>query len=142
MASEEEYPVLKLLPIAQKFFAMTEIRRHYGLTKSQIIILVALYYRGEVNMTQIAEIISSSKEQATRAVAGMVEDGLAERAECAENRTKVYIRLTNTGRTYVKKCRREFYAGMNEKLDAALTAEEKKRLFDSLETVTEILGKV
>ena len=139
---DEEFPLLRLLPLTQRLFSLTELRRHYGLTKSQITILIALYYRDTVTMSRIAEYIASSKEQATRAVAGMVENGLVERWENSENRTRVYVRLTETGRTYLEKCRDELHTQLREKVDAALSPEEKEQLRASLETVVTLLSKV
>ena len=72
----EDLPLLQLLPLTHRMIALAAIKKEYGLTKSQGIILMALFYRGTVCMSQIADYLSSSKEQATRAVAGMVEHGL------------------------------------------------------------------
>ena len=146
MASEEytdeELPLLRLLPLVQRTVSLAEIRKHYGLTRSQIIILIALYYRGAVTMSRIAEYLASSKEQATRAVAGMVEQGLAERLESEENRTRVYVRLTETGRDYVEQCRAVLRKQMKDKADAALTPEEQQQLCVSLNTAVSLLCKV
>lgn len=146
MASAEytdgELPLLRLLPLVQRLVSLAEIRKHYGLTRSQIIILIALYYRETLTMSRIAEYLASSKEQATRAVAGMVEHGLAERMESAENRTRVYVCLTETGRDYVEQCRAELRKQLGEKVNAALTPEEKVQLHASLETAVTLLSKI
>ena len=139
---DEEFPLLRLLPMTQRLFSLAELRRHYGLTKTQIVILIGLYYHDAVTMSRIAEYIASSKEQATRAVAGMVEHGLVERLENPDNRTRVYVRLTGTGRTYIEKCRAELQTQLHEKVDAALTAEEKVQLRAALETAVTLLNKV
>ena len=140
--TDEDFPLLRLLPLTQRLFSLAQLRRHYGLTKTQITILIALYYRESVTMSRIAEYIASSKEQATRAVAGMVENGLVERWENPENRTRVYVRLTETGRTYLEKCRDELHTQLREKVDTALLPEEKAQLHDALETVVTLLNKV
>ena len=140
--SDEEFPLLRLLPMTQRLFSLAELRRNYGLTKTQIVILIGLYYHDTVTMSRIAEYIASAKEQATRAVAGMVENGLVERLESPENRTRVYVRLTETGRAYIEKCRAELQTQLHEKVDAALTEDEKEQLRAALETAAVLLNKV
>ena len=138
----EELPLLHLLPLTHRLFSLADSKKQYGLTKSQTLILVALFYRGTVCMSQIAAYLNSSKEQATRAVAGMVELGLIERYERPDNRTHVYVRLTDTGRDYVVRCCTELSRQVDEKLDAALTAEERSELKESLRTVIRLLDKI
>ena len=138
----EELPLLHLLPLTHRLFSLADSKKQYGLTKSQTLILVALFYRGTVCMSQIAAYLNSSKEQATRAVAGMVELGLIERYERPDNRTHVYVRLTDNGRDYVVKCCTELSQQVNEKLEVALTAEERCELRESLRTVIRLLDKI
>ena len=140
--TDEELPLLRLLPLVQRTVSLAELRKHYGLTRSQIIILIALYYRETLTMSRIAEYLASSKEQATRAVAGMVEQGLAERLESPENRTRVYVCLTETGRDYVEQCRTELRKQMKDKVDAALNPEEKQQLCEAVNTAVALLCKV
>lgn len=138
----EELSLLRLLPLTHRLFSLTDTKKQYGLTKSQMLILLALFYRGTVCMSQIAAYLSSSKEQATRAVAGMVEPGLIERFERPDNRTHVYVRLTDAGRDYVVKCCTELNRQVEEKLEAKLTAKERGELRESLCTVISLLDKL
>ena len=138
----EEVPLLQLLPLTHRLIALVDIKKQYGLTKSQAVILLALFYCGTICMSQIADYLSSSKEQATRAVAGLAEHGLVERFERPDNRTHVYIRLTETGRDYVAKCCAELTRQVDQKLDAALTPEERSTLDAAAETVIALLRKV
>ena len=75
--NEDDIPLLQLLPLTHRLVALAAVKKEYGLTRSQGIVLMALYYRGTICMSQIADYLDSSKEQATRAVAGIVEHGLA-----------------------------------------------------------------
>ena len=138
----EELSLLRLLPLTHRLFSLTDTKKQYGLTKSQTLILLALFYRGTDCMSQIAAYLSSSKEQATRAVAGMVEPGLIERFERPDNRTHVYVRLTDAGRDYVTKCCAELGGQVRERLAEALNEEEQHRLRESLETVIALLDKI
>jgi len=139
---DEELPILRMLPLTQRLFSLADLKKHYGLTKSQIVIMIALLYRESVTMSMIAEYMSSSKEQATRVVAGLVDNGLVERFEHSENRTRVYVRLTEAGKSYMKKCRTELYAQLHEKVDVVLSAEEKEQLHLALNTAVALLSKV
>ena len=138
----DELPLLRLLPLTHRLFSLADTKKQYGLTKSQMLILLALFYRGTVCMSQIAAYLSSSKEQATRAVAGMVELGLMERFERPDNRTHVYVRLTETGRDYVTKCCKELGGQVRERMNEALNEEEQRQLRTSLETVITLLDKI
>ena len=97
-----EVPLLPLFPALQRLLDLTEAHKKYGLTRSQVIVFTVLTYRDSVTMGEMAQYISSSKEQATRAVAALCENGFVERFERPENRTHVYIRFTEQGREYMR----------------------------------------
>ena len=67
-------------------------------------------------MKEAASYISSSKEQATRAVAPLVDKGLMERYTDSANRNYVHIQLTETGRMLVLKMLDSLYDNVNELL--------------------------
>ena len=73
-------------------------RKRFQFTRTQQSILTVLSMEGETTMKQIAKYIVSSQEQATRAVAPLVDAGYVERRTDPTNRTRVYIRLTDEGR--------------------------------------------
>ena len=74
--TDEEVPLLYLLPILQRIVRLTDAHKEYGLTRSQVIVLVALCTRESVTMSEVAQYMSSSKEQATRAIAPLCDQGL------------------------------------------------------------------
>ena len=53
-------------------------------------------------MSELAELVSSSRAQMTRAIIPLVEDGLVERFEDKSNRKMVHVRLTETGRDFLR----------------------------------------
>lgn len=139
---EDELPLLRLLPLSHRIISLTDFKKEFGLTKSQIILLIALHYRGSITMGQAAEYILSTKEQATRTVAGIVDQGLAERFILPENRTHVYLRLTEKGQTEMDAIRRESQRKMKERIDRSLNEEEKMQLRDAMNTFITLLNKV
>ena len=93
-------------------------------------------------MTETSEFISSSKEQSTRAVAPLVEKGLVKRFELEDNRKRVYIELTEEGKSFMEEFWREMHKLVAEKLCSSLSEEELKTLFSSVRTAATLLSKV
>ena len=139
---EEDIPLFIALPLLYGLLAADRPKKGPGLSKTQFIILLALSYHDHLHMTQIAALISSSREQATRAAAHLVESGLAERFELPDNRARVYLRLTETGRAYMRTCRDELETAFERKADAALTVQEKSELRRALETAIVLMEKI
>ena len=139
---DTEIPLLRLIPLIYKVIDFNSQKKRYDLTKSQFIVLVALYSRGILNMTETSEFISSSKEQSTRAVAPLVEKGLVKRFELEDNRKRVYIELTESGKEFMQEFWKEMHKLVAEKLCTSLNEEELRTLFDSVKTAASLLSKV
>ena len=117
-------------------------KKNFGFTKTQLMILAALYGRESLNMSQVAGYVSSSNEQTTRAVAPLVDAGYVERFVVPENRTKVHVRLTPAGVALVDESYACIYRELEKRLDDHIDANEKHRLSQALEVAVEILDKV
>ena len=109
------------------------------LTGTQRLILLTSAVCGELTMTCLADTIACSKEQATRAVAPLVQAGYLKRIYDRQNRTRVFIELTPEGRALI---RRQYEACTQElhRLFAALSPEDRDRLMQSLQTIYQLLG--
>ena len=140
--SEEDVPLLLLYPLLQKLILSAADMRETGHTKTQHIIFFALALREHLTMSEIAEYISSSKEQATRAVAPLVDEGFMVRSISPENRTQVHITLTEKGREHVKLYREKIHTGLNELLTAAISPAEAEELRQAVSSILRILSKV
>ena len=138
----DEVTLLHLLPILRRIIGLTDTHKQFGITKSQIIIFIVLHYRGSVTMSEVAQYISSSKEQATRAVAVLCDNGLIERFEDAGNRTHVLIRLTEQGKAHLQRLIAKLRSEVAERLAASLDEEEIHELNQAVNTVVTLLGKV
>ena len=139
---QEDVPLLHLQSIMYRLVRLTDIHKQYGLTKSQILLLTALYYRESITMGEIAQCISSSKEQATRSVASLCDQGIVERFEHPDNRTKVYIRFTENGRELMHRFGQQLRQEINARLEASLTPPELDTLHRSVQTTLDLLSKV
>jgi len=139
---ERDFSLLRLMPMIQKVMLSCWDREKYPYTKSQLILIMALLHKNSLTMKEAASYISSSKEQATRAVAPLVEHGLLERYTDPANRNYVHIQLTPNGRTLIFEMLDGLYDNINHLLDQAISIEEKRVLRDSLMESVRILDKV
>ena len=139
---EQCSPVFPLLPHLFRLVLTSREHKEYGLSKMQMLILNALVSCDELTMTQISEFISSSKEQTTRTVSALVDRGMVERIVPQSNRTLVKIRLTDTGREFM----REYYGNAERRIRghirAYLTEEEIVQLREALGTAVKLLLKI
>ena len=113
-------------------------RKNAHYTKMQIAILSTLYWHNEMCMSELAELISSSRAQMTRAITPLVEDNMVERFENKSNRKMVHIRLTETGRDFLREYLRIRFETLREKLNEGDAA----RLTEATRTIAEILCKL
>jgi len=134
--------LLALLPLINKIALSASDLRKAGYTKTQMLILTALYRRDNLTMGRVAGFISSSKEQATRAVAPLVDSGLVERYVVPDNRTKIHIRLTEAGRAAMEQNNKKFVHNLYQLFREHISDEEMTELKTAAETMIRILSKV
>lgn len=103
-------------------------------SKNELLIMLLLYRRQEVNMTQIADYIHVPLNTATGIVDRMEKKKIAERNRSREDKRVVAISLTEEGERQLQDIMNEF-AGYGRKIIGALTAEE-------LEMAGRIMDKV
>jgi len=134
--------LLTLLPLINKIALSASDLRKAGYTKSQLLILTALFHRENLTMGKVAGFLSSSKEQATRAVAPLVDSGMVERYVDPENRTRIHIRLTDTGRSNMEQCNKKSIHNLYLLFRERISDEEMTELKAAVETMIRILSKV
>jgi len=139
---DDEISLLYLLPLLHRIIGLTETHKKFNITKSQAIVFFVLHYRDGITMSEIAKYISASKEQATRTVAALCDNGLVERYENPSNRTHVYIRFTEAGRENMQRLIQECSTDIYNRLTSSLDDDEIKKLNQAVLTTVEILGKV
>lgn len=134
--------LLELLPLISKTVISAAAWKELGHTKTHLLIFAALHRHGDLTMSQIASYIASSKEQATRAVAPLVDDGLLERYTDPVNRTRVHIRLTEKGRRLMEQFHERFLRNLREIMRESITDAEMAELKQAVDTMIRILGKL
>ena len=141
IVESEEVPLIQVLPLVYRLvMGNTDPHRH-GFTKSQFLVLAVLYRRGSLHMTQIAEYLSSAKEQASRVVSPLAEAGLVERSIDPENRTRVCVSLTEKGRESIDRYIAEMKRRINDKL-GCLEESDRTELFTAAASMVTILSKL
>ena len=142
MDKEAEISLLKAMTLLQSVVLSCVDRKRFQFTRTQQSILTVLSMEGETTMKQIAKYIVSSQEQATRAVAPLVDAGYVERRTDPTNRTRVYIRLTDEGRDLLTMYWGFITENLSGKLDASLSDEEKTALCDAATGMSALLEKL
>lgn len=140
-SADDSTQLMMLLPLINRTIVSAMGIRELGYTKTQLYIFIALARCENLTMTQVAGYISSSKEQATRAVAPLVDDGLIERYTDPENRTRIHIRMTEKGFAFMEQCKIRFHNTLRTHMENNITAEDREELNQAIETIIRILSK-
>ncbi len=115
--------------------------KNFRLTRHQFYTLLALSGEKRLTMGQVAESIAVSREQATRIVAPLVEEGYVKRCYDESNRKLVLVALTEYGQEFIRK--EKVY--VREQLAARfehLSQQEMERFLKCVSEMKEILKKL
>ena len=141
---EKEKVIVSLFEVfhlSQKYLLENFAKKKQKITKTQFYIIMVVYRKRNLSMSQVASAISSSKEQTTRAVAPLVEAGFLKRYHDEENRRVVHIELTEQGLELIEEIRQNMIDSMRSCM-GKLTAEEVHRFEEAADTLLELLMKV
>ncbi len=139
MEQEAELSLLQSMLQLQKLVFSCVDRKEFPFTRTQFLIFTVLALEGDLNMKQIAQYISSSQEQATRAVAPLADMGYVERYTNPRNRTHVYVRLTESGRQFLDEQRGKMMDKLSGRLMTSLSEEEIKTLYAVSSSMNKLL---
>ncbi|WP_294407950.1 MarR family transcriptional regulator [uncultured Ruminococcus sp.] len=131
----------EIYPISRKLVFDTFDRKKYDITRTQQIIMLSLSLCGTLTMSKLAAKINTSNEQATRAVAQLVDKGFIVRMHNPENRRVINIKLTEEAEIFFNKMKAEIIDDLIEKF-SCLSNEEMEEFSRSLENVSDVLKKV
>lgn len=92
----------EMYPLSRKLVFDTFNLKNSILTRTQQIILLALSLNKTLTMSQLAEKINTSNEQATRAAAQLVEMDFVERKQDTKNRRIINISLTEKAMNFLQ----------------------------------------
>ena len=97
----------EIYPLSRKLVFDTFDKKKYDITRTQQIIMLSLCIEGTLTMSQLASKINTSNEQATRAVAQLVDKGFVIRMQNPDNRRVINIRLTDEAMRFMEKMKNE-----------------------------------
>lgn len=138
----ENLDFVSLLPMIYSLVINGPSMKDHDLTRMQLMLLLALSRRERLLMSRVAEYMSSSREQATRAVEHLVKEGYVERLHDETNRTHVFIQLTPAGSKVVSECHEGFRARIRRSFEGKLSEEEVSALKGHIAETVHILDKV
>ena len=139
---EQGETLLSSLSVLYRFALQNIYEKHADITKSQFLIIVALYKNASLTMSEVAEYISSSREQATRALSPLAEKGLVERYTDPSCRKHVRVRLTSDGRETIRRHIAISEEKVHQRLSESLNEEEMTDLRLAFQTIIRLLGKI
>ena len=133
--------LFEVFTASQRLILNSIDRQQVRFTKYQLYLMMTLARRDTLTMSQAACCIGCSKEQATRLVATLVEEGYVERLHRQENRKLVFIRLTEKGEQVMCLERAEAKKKLQAQIDC-LSEEDKETFFQSLQGLAGVLKKL
>ncbi|MBR6102422.1 MAG: MarR family transcriptional regulator [Ruminococcus sp.] len=132
--------VFELYPRSRKHIYESFDRLEDDLTRTQQMILLALSVQDDLSMSQLADRICTSNEQATRAVSQLVIKGYVNRAKNKQNRRVVNISLTDKARDYIAAAKKRAY---DDSLDAVkhTSDEDMEIVRNAVEAILDVLNR-
>ena len=115
--------------------------RASGLSMPQFSILMQLYFRGHCGISDISERFEISAAAASQHVENLVQAGLLERAEDAEDRRVKQVQLSVRARSLLDKGMHERYRWVDA-LANGLDEREREKIAEALVVLTEAARKL
>ncbi|MBR6337992.1 MAG: MarR family transcriptional regulator [Ruminococcus sp.] len=133
--------LFRIYPVCRKLVFDTFDKKKYGITRTQQVIMLTLGVNGSLTMSGLASKINTSNEQATRAVAQLVEKGFIERMHDSANRRIIRIKLTDEAKAFVEQIKREMHEDFLERF-SVFTDEELEELAKATNIIADKLTKM
>lgn len=130
--------VYDLYPLCRKLMSKAFDALDPPLTRTQQIILLSLSVKDNLSMSQLAESINTSNEQATRAVTQLVNLGFVNRAQNKNNRRVVNITLTEQARAYIENSKKHMLS-ITEETAQSVTDEQQQMIFETITLLQKLL---
>ncbi len=142
MSKYSREKILVSFPLMHQVLHAVFTGEHEHFTKTQFNILIILHSFGEHTMMQLSELIGISKEQATRAVAPLVDAGLVERYTLPSNRNHVYVRLSEEGQIHIRELTEFCSKYIDNIIKQQLSPDEIQELDQHLSALIPLLIKI
>lgn len=133
--------LFRIYPVCRKLVFDTFDKKKYGITRTQQVIMLTLGVNGTLTMSGLASKINTSNEQATRAVAQLVEKGFIERMHDSANRRIIKIKLTDEAKAFVEQIKREMHEDFLERF-SVFTDDELTELVKATNIIADKLTRM
>ncbi len=131
----------EIYPLSRKLVFDTFDKKKYDITRTQQIIMLSLSISGTLTMSQLASKINTSNEQATRAVAQLVNKGFIVRMQNPDNRRVINIKLTDEAMRFMEKTKAEILDDLLSKF-SGISDDEMVQMKEALQIINGILKRV
>lgn len=128
----------EMYPLYRKAICDFFEKEEFRFTKTQQMIVMTLWLYKSMSLTQLASQISTSNEQATRAVGQLVKGGYVTKTRNEKNRRVADIKLTEKTEQIIVQTQEKIVKKVPKGLDQ-FNEEDARELYDSLAKVEEIL---
>lgn len=128
----------EIYPLCRKLVFDTFDKKKYEITRTQQIIMLSLSANGTLTMSQLASKINTSNEQATRAVAQLVDKGFIVRMQNPDNRRVINIKLTDKAQKFMDKTINEIKDEILKKFEC-VSDEEMEKTYQALMQISSVL---
>ncbi len=142
MNQEEMVSLLQASTLLSGVILSCVDRKRFPFTKTQLNIFTVLEMKGDLSMKQIAQLLATSQEQATRAVAPLANAGYVERKTDSSNRTRINIHLTDSGKHILEDIRNAMIEKLSVKINNSISPEDMKDLCIAAAQMATILDKI
>jgi DNA-binding MarR family transcriptional regulator len=109
----------------------TAAARDAGLAPTAIALLLTVVRGGPIRLSELAEEEGLNPTMLSRAVSGMVQEGLLKRSSDEGDRRAAWVEATPAGRKLAERMRRERTHAVNAALDG-LTEGDRRRIEEAL----------
>ena len=133
--------LLEIFRLSQKYMLGNFGEADRKLTKTQFFIIMAIWNKKNMSMSQVASAISASKEQTTRAMIPLEEDGYVRRYHDEKNRRIVRVEMTEKGYGVLDRVRNHMISNLGKRLEL-LTEEEQEWFSDAADRMLELMLKI
>lgn len=123
------------------FFPEEWIQLDEKFSKTELFTMLLIDRYGEINMSQIAEIVNLPMSTATGMIERLVKSGYVKRERSEEDRRIVAIRLTDEGKAIITQVKEIIY-NFIEKIGESLTTEEIQMIVKVIEKVVSKFSEI
>lgn len=131
----------EIYPLCRKLVFDTFDKPKINLTRTQQIIILALAVEHTLSMSQLAEKINTSNEQATRAVAQLVEKGFIERSHDKANRRVINICLTEKAYAFLEETKKSIHDELLNRF-ISVSNEDMHNFYEALLQINKVLKNI